>query len=94
MECPFGMSSYIRLPINYKSKYYKFRKKLYRDYTGSYHITMTLPYKENMKLDKFIEIHQNFANMLQWLEPLMVSAYFSATVPTNCNKESKYLIGK
>lgn len=78
MECPFGMSSYIRLPINYKSKYYKFRKKLYRDYTGSYHITMTLPYKENMKLDKFIEIHQNFANMLQWLEPLMVSAYFSA----------------
>ena len=78
MESPFGMSSYIKLPINYKSKFYKFKKRLYKDYTGSYHITITLPYKENMKLDKFIDIHQNFANMIQWLEPLLVSAYFSA----------------
>ena len=78
IEYPFGMSSYIKLPKNYKYKTYKFREGVYKDYTGSFHITLTLPYTEKMKLSNFISMHQNFANMIQWLEPLMVSAYFSA----------------
>jgi len=78
MEAPFGMNSYIKLPSNYKSANYKFRKGKYKDYTGSYHVTLTLPYKKDMKLKKFIDQHANFANMVQWLEPLMLTAYFSA----------------
>ena len=78
IEYPFGMSSYIKLPKNYKYKTYKFREGVYKDYTGSFHITLTLPYTDKMKLSNFISMHQNFANMIQWLEPLMVSAYFSA----------------
>ena len=78
LEPPFGMSSYIKTSENYRSKKYKLRPKLYKDYCGSYHITLTLPYKKNMKLSKFIDIHKNFANMIQWIEPLMITAFFSA----------------
>ena len=72
------MSSYIKTSENYRSKNYNLRPKLYKDYCGSYHITITLPYKEKMKLSKFIDIHKNFANMIQWIEPLLITAYFSA----------------
>ena len=78
VEHPFGMCSYIKTSENYKSKNYRLRPKLYKDYNGSYHITLTLPYKDNMKLSKFIDMHKNFANMIQWIEPLMITAYFSA----------------
>tara|TARA_B100000780_G_scaffold250841_1_gene197152 strand:+ start:1370 stop:3088 length:1719 start_codon:yes stop_codon:yes gene_type:complete len=78
MEPPFGMCSHIKLPNNYKAKTYKFRKGKFKDYTGSYHVTLTLPYKDDMKLDDFIEQHANFANMVQWIEPLMMTGYFSA----------------
>ena len=78
VEPPFGMSSYIKTSENYRSKNYKLRPKLYKDYCGSYHITITLPYKEKMKLSKFINIHKNFANMIQWIEPLLITAFFSA----------------
>ena len=26
---------------------------------------------------KFIKIHQNFCNQLQWIEPLLLTAYFT-----------------
>jgi hypothetical protein len=51
--------------------------KTYKDYTGSYHVTMTLPHHESMKQSTFIEIHKNFANTVQWIEPLLLSCFFS-----------------
>jgi len=86
-EYPFGMSRYIKTPVKEVKGKYIFEKKkinsnpdnvkLNTDYLGSYHVTMTLPYKPNISLEKFIKMHQNFANQLQWLEPLMLTAYFS-----------------
>jgi hypothetical protein len=82
-EYPFGMSRYIKEPIKEIKGKYIFEKnkqsklKLNTDYLGSYHVTMTLPYKPTISLKNFIKMHQNFANQLQWLEPLMLTAYFS-----------------
>lgn len=54
------------------------------DYTGSFHITITLPFpyrsslqytKEEQKL--FVDIHQNFANFIQWIEPLLCATIFT-----------------
>ena len=63
---PFGMSNYINCD-----------NKLFRDYTGSFHITLTLPFTIKTTNEKFIENHMEFANMIQWIEPLLVSGFFS-----------------
>lgn len=82
-EYPFGMSRYIKTPFKNVNGKYIFKKNkadksiLNTDYLGSYHVTMTLPYKDDITTKEFIKIHQNFANQLQWLEPLMLTAYFS-----------------
>jgi hypothetical protein len=47
------------------------------EYNGSYHVTFTLPYTDKTTNKEFINMHQNFANQLQWLEPLMLAAYVS-----------------
>ena len=65
---PFGMSNYIKV---------KNVKSLQKDYLGSFHITITLPFKESTTEDKFIKIHKNFANQVQWLEPLLIPGFFS-----------------
>jgi len=82
VQYPFGMSSYIRLPKNYFTKSYKFYENLIEDYLGSFHVTITLPFIAKKKYtkndeDKFIEMHKNFANQFQWIEPLLLSAFFS-----------------
>jgi hypothetical protein len=81
---PFGMCNYIKVPTEQsrKTARYTFKPKLYEDYVGSYHVTLTLPFDTtiiNNKVynKKFIATHQNFANQFQWLEPLLISAYFS-----------------
>lgn len=82
-EYPFGMTRYLKYPSEIKRNKYIFEKdkkgndKLVPEYNGSYHITMTLPYKEDISRKDFIKMHQNFCNQLQWLEPLMLTAYFS-----------------
>jgi len=84
MNHPYGMSNYIKVPKSSKPLNYIFEKtnsgteKLSVDYTGSYHVTITLPHTDKIGLKKFISIHQNFANQLQWIEPLMIAAFFSA----------------
>ena len=80
-EYPFGMSRYIKYG-KIKNNTYIFNKNkkediLYTDYTGSYHITLTLPYTEKTTNKEFIEMHQNFCNQLQWVEPLMIHGFFS-----------------
>ena len=60
-----------------RNEEYRFSEKKYNDYLGSFHITLTLPTPKNMSNERFIEFHQNFANMFQWIEPLLMAAYFS-----------------
>jgi len=81
-QFPFGMCNYFKYAINPGEGNYKFEMKngkdiLYTDYLGSYHLTLTLPYKESITLEKFIKMHQNYANQIQWLEPLLITAFFS-----------------
>jgi len=82
-EYPFGMTRYLKCPIEEKNGTYFFEKDkkgkdiLLPEYNGSYHMTMTLPHKEDITNKEFIKIHKNFCNQLQWLEPLMLTAYFS-----------------
>ena len=63
---PFGMSNYVL-----------FNGKPNPEYTGSYHITMTMPYTSKTTSKKFRDMHINFANQMQWLEPLLLTAFFS-----------------
>lgn len=65
---PVGMSRYIKVGHE---------KKLYTDYTGSYHVTITLPHDNKITNEQFIKIHQRFANQIQWIEPLLLTAFFS-----------------
>lgn len=79
---PTGMTQHLSVPKE-KNGEYSFAKdtkgnaKIRPEYNGSYHITFTLPYLENIKKNEFIDMHKNFCNQLQWLEPLMLSAYFT-----------------
>ena len=83
-QYPFGMTSYLKYSEDSNTLNYDFKKdkkgklKVREEYVGSYHITMTLPYvKFETSQKEFIEQHQNFANQLQWLEPLLLTAFFS-----------------
>ena len=82
-EYPYGMSRYIKYG-KIKDDKYDFKKnksknedKLYTDYTGSYHITLTIPYTDKTTDKEFIEMHKNFCNQLQWIEPLLLIGFFS-----------------
>jgi hypothetical protein len=87
VEYPTGFSRHIYLPLGVEKGKYIFeyekkkkelrRVKYFADYTGSYHITITLPHSNQTTNATFTRMHQNFANQLQWLEPLMIPAYFS-----------------
>lgn len=82
-EYPFGMTRYLRCPVNNKNGKYIFNNNkngtpiLLPEYNGSYHVTLTLPHKDDIKNSDFIKMHQNFANQLQWLEPLLLTSYFT-----------------
>lgn len=79
-----GMSNFIKVPKSSIANNYIFEKKedstdkVYTDYMGSYHLTITLPHTQDISLNDFIDIHRNFANQLQWLEPLLIPLFFSA----------------
>jgi hypothetical protein len=76
---PYGSAENILVPKkpSMDSKEYEFYPKRYVDYTGSYHITITLPCRENTTDKEFVKIHQNFANQFQWIEPLLLASLFS-----------------
>jgi hypothetical protein len=83
-QYPFGMTNYLKYSEKSNTLNYDFKKnkngqpEIREEYVGSYHVTMTLPYIQNVTLEKdFIEQHQNFANQLQWIEPLLLTAFFS-----------------
>ncbi len=82
-EYPFGMTRYMTVPKTidngkYTFSYNKNKQRMIRpDYTGSYHLTFTLPYDDNTSEKEFIDMHINFGNQIQWLEPLMLVGFFS-----------------
>lgn len=49
----------------------------WKDYVGSYHVTITLPHTTETTEKQFIKMHQDMACAIQWLEPLLASAFFS-----------------
>lgn len=82
MQYPFGMCSNIRIRKNYENLSKILLKKHYIDYCGSYHFTITLPFKEKKSYTKedekkFVDNHYNFGAMFQWVEPLLLAAFFS-----------------
>lgn len=81
-QYPFGMCSNIRIRKDYTNDSPSLEKKHYQDYTGSFHYTITLPFEEKEKYSeedekKFVDRHYNFGAMFQWIEPLLLAAYFS-----------------
>lgn len=87
---PVGSAANIKVPQKYSShlKEYKFEPEKYKDYLGSYHITLTLPFRPKTSNKRFIENHQNFGNMVQWIEPLLLSSFFSSD-PSECITNKK-----
>jgi len=53
---------------------------------------MTLPFTEKTGNLQFIKKHQNFGNMIQWIEPLLLTAFFSSD-PRNCITDKKVARG-
>ena len=46
------------------------------NYTGSYHLTLTLPfYSLSYNLDQYYEQYKRYINQFQWIEPLIVALY-------------------
>jgi len=72
------------------SKDYIFKKDKMTDYLGSYHITITLPHTKDILTSEFVKMHQNMAQQIQWLEPLLLTSFFSSTQEAvGNNKEPK-----
>lgn len=76
-----GSHNDIRVPIRptIYSDTYEFEDEnitKHKDYLGSYHVTITLPHRLTISKKEFIDMHQNLANQIQWLEPLFIGAYF------------------
>jgi hypothetical protein len=84
IQYPTGMTRYLKNSATHDTSKYRFLKKkgtkediVRPEYVGSYHVTFTLPHSEKTSQAEFVEMHQHFANQLQWLEPLLLSSYFS-----------------
>ena len=94
IQYPFGMCSNIRLRKNYKGDSPELRDKIYRDYVGSFHYTITLPFEKKEAYtekdqEKFRNMHYNFGAMFQWIEPLLLAAYFSCDQEAMGTKKKK-----
>ena len=59
------------------------------DYTGSYHIWITLPYSAKTKMNQFINNHVSLANKLQLLEPIICAHFSSPSYDALNDNQSK-----
>ena len=94
VQYPFGMCSDIKLRKDYLDNTYELREESYRDYVGSFHYTVTLPIeKKELYTEKdqenFRDMHYNFGAMFQWMEPLLLAAYFSCDQEAMGTKKKK-----
>ena len=78
-QLPYGTISNVRVPIRptIGKKNYDFEEFDYKDYLGSYHITMTLPCHNDISDKDFVELHRNFGKQVQMIEPLLIASFFS-----------------
>ena len=60
-----------------KNDKYSFRKEKFIDYLGSYHMTLTLPHHNDISTKDFVKMHQHTAQQIQWLEPLLLTSFFT-----------------
>lgn len=90
-QLPIGSIGDVRVPIKptMHLKNYQLHEGKFKDYLGSYHITITLPTPEKTTNKEFIELHQNFANQFQWIEPLLISSFFSGDPSDIISSEKK-----
>lgn len=72
-------------PTIHKKEYILTPKK-WKDYLGSYHVTFTLPHTKDIDTQQFVKLHERCANQLQWIEPLLVCAFFSPDPDSVGNK--------
>jgi hypothetical protein len=72
---PYGMSSRINLRNLNTNKFND--GPIIDNYTGSYHFTFTLPHNYPASCKTISNNHKYFANLIQWIEPLIASAYHS-----------------
>ncbi len=94
IQYPFGMCSNIRIRKDYLSNSFDLTNEIYRDYVGSFHYTITLPFEKKDKYtekdqEKFRNMHYNFGAMFQWMEPLLLAAYFSCDQEAMGTKKKK-----
>ena len=78
-QLPYGTISNVRVPIRptIGKKTYEFEEFDYKDYLGSYHVTMTLPCHNDISDKDFVELHRNFGKQVQMIEPLLIASFFS-----------------
>ena len=88
---PCGTEDNILIPVKptIDKVEYKFEPKPMKDYLGSYHITITLPYHKEMTNKDFILRHQRFGQALQWIEPLLITSYFTGDPSSVGSKNEK-----
>jgi hypothetical protein len=78
-QLPYGAISKVKVPIRptIGEKSYQFEEMDYKDYLGSYHVTMTLPCHDGISDKDFVELHRNFGKQVQMIEPLLIASFFS-----------------
>ena len=72
---PYGMSSRINLRNLNTNKFSN--GPVIENYTGSYHFTFTLPHTYPGSCEVLSKNHRYFANLIQWVEPLIATAFHS-----------------
>lgn len=74
-----GTIGNIKVPLRptFVEDNYELEEASWKDYVGSYHITMTLPHTQNITTKQFVQNHIDCANQIQWIEPLLMTAFFS-----------------
>ena len=78
-QLPHGSISQVKVPVRptIGKKTYQFEEMDYKDYLGSYHVTMTLPCHSDTTDKEFVELHRNFGKQVQMIEPLLIASFFS-----------------
>ena len=89
--CNFLSNIVVPVRPTYLKPNYDFEDKMikYKDYMGSYHITITLPHLNDISTPDFVNMHRFFGMQFQWMEPLFNGVYFSPdpdSVGTGPNK--------
>lgn len=79
-------------PTIFNDEYLLSNVEQFKDYLGSYHVTITLPHRSNISVSEFVKSHLAMGMAFQWLEPLFMAAFFSPD-PDSVGSEIKRIKG-